>query len=323
MSRPKFTLLTCVAAVLLPFAATAQTYPSKPIRLLVPFAPGGTTDVIARLVGQKLTESLGQQIVIDNRPGANGNLGTEIAVKSPADGYTLVMSYDGTMAINPSIYKKLPFDPQKDLAPVASVAQVPLLMVVHPGVAATNVREFVALARASPGRINYSSAGHGSAGHLTGELFRARAGIDIVHVNYKGGGQAVQDLLGGQIQMLMTGLATVEGHLKGGKLRALAFTSAKRVPGAPDVPTLTESGYPGLEVLSWYGILAPAGTPQDIVRKLNADINRILQTPDVRERLTALGTEPTGGTPEQFAEVIKADTARWAKVVSDAGIRIE
>jgi len=301
----------------------AQNYPAKPIRLLVPFAPGGTTDVIARLVGQKLTEALGQQVVIDNRPGANGNLGTEIAVKSPADGYTLVMSYDGTMAINPSIYKKLPFDPQKDLAPVASVAQVPLLMVVHPGVPATNVREFVALARASPGRINYSSAGHGSTGHLTGELLKTRAGIDIVHVNYKGGGQAVQDLLGGQIQMLMTGLATVEGHLKGGKLRALAFTSAKRVPGAPDVPTLAESGYPGLEVASWYGILAPAGTPQDIVRKLNADINRILQSPDVRERLTALGTEPTGGTPEQFAETIKADTARWAKVVSDAGIRID
>ena len=181
----------------------------------------------------------------------------------------------------------------------------------------------LALARARPGRINYSSAGHGSTGHLTGELLKARAGIDIVHVNYKGGGQAVQDLLGGQIQMLMTGLATVEGHLKGGKLRALAFTSSKRVPGAPDVPTLTESGYPGLEVLSWYGVLAPAGTPQDIVRKLNADINRILQAPDVRERLTALGTEPTGGTPEQFAETIKADTARWAKVVQDAGIRID
>jgi tripartite-type tricarboxylate transporter receptor subunit TctC len=323
MSRPKFTLLTCVAAVLLPFAATAQTYPSKPIRLLVPFAPGGTTDVIARLVGQKLSEALGQPFVIDNRPGANGNLGTELAVKSPADGYTLVMSYDGTLAINPSIYRKLPFDPQRDLAPVASVAQVPLLMVVHPGVAATNIREFVALAKASPGRVNYSSAGHGSSGHLTGELFRARAGIDIVHVNYKGGGQAVQDLLGGQIQMLMTGLATVEGHLKGGKLRALAFTSARRVPGAHDVPTLAESGYPGLEVLSWYGVLAPAGTPQNIVRKLNADINRILQSPDVRERLTALGTEPTGGTPEQFAETIKTDTARWAKVVSDAGIRIE
>jgi tripartite-type tricarboxylate transporter receptor subunit TctC len=315
--------LIAVAAALLPFAAAAQIYPSKPVRLIVPFAAGGTTDVLARLVGQKLSEALGQQVLIDNRPGANGNLGTELAVKSPADGYTLVMSYDGTMAINPSIYKNIPFDPQKDLAPVASVAQVPLLMVVHPGVAANNLAEFVALAKASPGRINYSSAGHGSSGHLTGELFRARAGIDLVHVNYKGGGQAVQDLLGGQIQMVMTGLATVEGHLKGGKLRALAFTSSKRVPGAPDVPTFAESGYPGLVVFSWYGILAPAGTPQDIVRKLNTDINRILQAPDVRERLTALGTEPTGGTPEQFAETIKADTARWAKVVADANIRID
>ena len=320
---PTLRLAALCAALLLPFGAGAQTYPSKPVRLLVPFAAGGTTDVIARLMGQKLSEALGQQFLIDNRPGANGNLGTEMAVKSPADGYTLVMSYDGTIAINPSMYKKLPFDPQKDLAPIASVAQVPLLMVVHPGVAAKNVAEFIALAKASPGRINYSSAGHGSTGHLTGELLKARAGIDIVHVNYKGGGQAVQDLLGGQIQMLMTGLATVEGHLKGGKLRALAFTSSKRVPGAPDVPTLAESGYPGLEVASWYGILAPAGTPQDIVRKLNAEINRIVQSAEVRERLTVLGTEPTGGTPEQFAETIKADTARWAKVVSDAGIRIE
>jgi tripartite-type tricarboxylate transporter receptor subunit TctC len=317
----RYTLLAL--ALLLPVAVLAQGYPSKPVRLLVPFSAGGTTDVIARLIGQKLGDALGQQFVIDNRPGANGNLGTEMAVKAPADGYTLVMSYDGTIAINPSMYKKLPFDPQKDLVPIASVAQVPLIMVVHPGVAAKNVAEFIALAKASPGRINYSSAGHGSTGHLTGELLKARAGIDIVHVNYKGGGQAVQDLLGGQIQMLMTGLATVEGHLKGGKLRALAFTASKRVPGAPDVPTLAESGYPGLEVASWYGILAPAGTPQDIVRKLNADINRILQAPDVRERLTTLGTEPTGGTPEQFAETIKTDTARWAKVVSDAGIRIE
>jgi len=307
----------------MPLIVMAQGYPSKPVRLIVPFAAGGTTDVLARLMGQKLSEALRQQFVIDNRPGANGNLGTEMAVKAPADGYTLVMSYDGTMAINPSTYKKLPFDPQKDLAPVASVAQVPLIMVVHPGVPARSVIEFVAYAKANPGRINYSSAGQGSSGHLTGELFRARAGIDIVHINYKGGGQAVQDLLGGQIQMLMTGLATVEGHLKGGKLRALAFTSGRRMPGAPEVPTFEESGYPGLEVYSWYGILAPAGTPQDIVRKLNADINRILQAPDVRERLSALGTEPTGGRPEQFAETIRADTARWAKVVLDAGIRIE
>jgi tripartite-type tricarboxylate transporter receptor subunit TctC len=181
----------------------------------------------------------------------------------------------------------------------------------------------VALAKASPGRINYSSAGNGSTGHLTGELFKGRAGIDMVHVSYKGGGQAVQDLLGGQIQMVVTALPTVEGHLKGGKLRALAFTSAKRVPGAPEVPTLVESGFPGFEVLSWYGILAPAGTPPDIVRKLNAEINRLLDMPDVRERLTTLGAEPTGGTPEQFAATIRTDTARWAKVVKEAAIRID
>ena len=316
-------ILLSVLPALLVSPARAQAYPSKPVRLIVPFAPGGTTDVLARLVAQKLAEAIGQQFVIENKPGAGGNIGTELAAKSPADGYTLVMSFDGTMAINPNTYAKMPYDAQKDLAPVANVAQVPLLMVVHPGVPARTVAEFVALAKASPGRINYSSAGHGSTGHLMGELFRSRAGIDLVHVSYKGGGQAVQDLLGGQIQMLVTALPTVEGHLKGGKLRALAFSSARRVPGAPDVPTLAESGYPGLEVLSWYGILAPAGTPLEIVRRLNAEINRILQAPEIRDRLAALGAEPTGGSPEQFGQVIRADTLRWAKVVADAGIRIE
>jgi tripartite-type tricarboxylate transporter receptor subunit TctC len=315
--------LLAAAAALLPLAAAAQSYPSKPVRLIVPFAPGGATDVIARLAGQKLTDALGQQFVIDNRPGVNGNIGTEMAVKAAPDGYTLVMSYDGTLAINPSVYRKMPFDPQKDLVPVASVAQLPLLMVVNSDFAPKNVAEFVAYAKANPGKVNFSGAGYGSAGHLAAELFRARAGIDIVHVNYKGGGQAVQDLLGGQIQMLMTGLTTVEGHVKGGKLRALAFTSGKRMPGAPEVPTFAESGYPGLVSYTWYGILAPVGTPPDIVKKLNAEINRILQAPDVRERLTALGTEPTGGTPEKFAETIKSDTARWAKVVGDAGIHID
>jgi tripartite-type tricarboxylate transporter receptor subunit TctC len=307
----------------MPITGSAQGYPAKPVRLIVPFAPGGTTDVLARLVGQELGEALGQQFVVENRPGAGGNIGTEAAVRSAPDGYTLVMSFDGTMAINPSTYSKLAFDPQRDLAPVANVAQVPLLFVVHPGVAARTIGEFVALAKASPGRINYSSAGNGSTGHLTGELFKARAGIDMVHVSYKGGGQAVQDLLGGQIQMVVTALPTVEGHLKGGKLRALAFTSAQRVPGAPDVPTLAESGYAGFEVVSWYGILAPAGTPQEIVRRLNAEINRILRLPAVRDRLAALGAEPTGGTPEQFAETIRTDTARWAQVVRAAGIRID
>ncbi|MBM3367632.1 MAG: tripartite tricarboxylate transporter substrate binding protein [Betaproteobacteria bacterium] len=308
---------------LLPFAAAAQTYPSKPIRVVIPFGPGGATDVIARLVGQKVSEQLGLPIVFDNRPGANGNIGTEAAAKAPADGYTLVMSYDGTMAINPSVYRKMPFDPLKDLAPVASVAQLPLLMVVHPSVPAKSVAEFVALAKSRPGAINYSSAGYGSAGHLAAELFRGRAGIDLVHVNYKGGGQAVQDLVGGQIQMVMTGLTTVEGHLKGGKLRALAFTSPKRMAGAPEVPTFDESGFAGLVVQSWYGILAPAGTPADIVGRLNGEINKAIQALEVRARLAALGTEPTGGSAAEFGATIRADIARWAKVVEAAGIKID
>jgi tripartite-type tricarboxylate transporter receptor subunit TctC len=315
--------LVLVLGLFLCSAAFGQTYPAKPVRLLVPFAPGGTTDVLARLVGQKLSEALGQQFVVENRPGAGGNIGTELAAKAPADGYTLVMSFDGTMAINPNVYRKLPFDPQKDLAPVANVAQVPLLIVVHPGIAAASVADFVALAKANPARVNYSSAGHGSTGHLAGELFSRRAGISMVHVSYKGGGQAVQDLLGGQIQMVVTALPTVEGHLKAGKLRALGFTAAQRVAGAPDVPTLTESGYADLQVLSWYGLLAPAGTPPEAVRRLNAEVNAMLRTPDMRARLASLGAEPTGGTPEQFAETIRADTARWAKVVADAGIRID
>ncbi|MGQ0512568.1 MAG: Bug family tripartite tricarboxylate transporter substrate binding protein [Betaproteobacteria bacterium] len=308
---------------LLPLAAAAQTWPSKPIRLVIPFGPGGATDVIARLVGQKVSEQLGQPIVFDNRPGANGNIGTEAAVKSPADGYTLVMSYDGTMAINPSVYRKMPFDPVKDLAPVASVAQLPLLMVVHPSVPAKNVAEFVAFAKSRPGAVNYSSAGYGSAGHLAAELFRGRAGIDMVHVNYKGGGQAVLDLVGGQIQMVMTGLTTVEGHLKGGKLRALAFTSPRRMSGAPEVPTFDESGFPGLVVQSWYGILAPAGTPADIVGRLNGEINKAIQAPEVRARLASLGTDPTGGSAAEFGATIRADIARWAKVVETAGIKID
>jgi tripartite-type tricarboxylate transporter receptor subunit TctC len=321
-------MLRCALRSALVFAlacslAYGQAYPSKPVRLLVPFSAGGTTDVLARLVGQKLAESLGQQVIIDNRPGANGNLGTEMVAKAPADGYTIALIFDGTIAINPAVYRKLPFDPQKDLAPIGNVAQLPLIMVVHPGVPARNLAEFVAHAKANPGRINYSSAGPGSTGHLTGELLKVRAGIDLVHISYKGGGQAVQDLLGGQIQMLLTGFPTAEGHLKGGKLRALAFSSAQRVATAPEVPTFAESGYPGFVVASWYGLFAPAGTPREIVRRLNADLNRILQAADVRERLSTLGVEPTGGTPEQFAETIKVDTARWAKVVSDAGIRID
>lgn len=303
--------------------AHAQSYPTKPIRMIVPFAPGGTTDVIARIIGQKLSEALGQQVVNDNRPGANGNIGTELAARAPADGYTLVMSFDGTIAINPHVYKKLGFDPQKDLAPVVTVAQVPLIIVVHPSLGVSSIKELTARAKANPGRINYSSAGPGSTGHLTGELLKARANVDMVHVAYKGGGQALTDLLGGQIQMLVTALPTVEPFIRQGKLKALAFSSGKRVPGLPEVPTLSESGLTGIEVSSWYGILAPARTPPDVIRRLNGEIVKILAQKEVRDRFTALGTELVGDTPEQFSALIKADTVRWAKVVKDANIRID
>jgi tripartite-type tricarboxylate transporter receptor subunit TctC len=304
-------------------AHAQQPYPSKPIRLVVPFAAGGTTDVLARTVGQKLANALGQQVLIDNRPGANGNIGTDLVAKAEGDGYTLVMSFDGTIAINPHVYRKLPFDPQKDLVAVASVARVPLLIVVHAEAPAGSIGEFIALARDKPGAVNYSSAGYGSTGHLTGELLKARAGIDMVHVNYKGGGQAVQDLLGGRIQMLVTGLPTVEGHIAGKRLRPLAFTSTRRVSRLPAVPTLAEAGFPGFEVASWYGIFAPAATPRDLVRTLNAAIGKLLAQADLQEYLASIGTEPMGGTPEQFAETVKADTARWATVVKEANIQLD
>jgi tripartite-type tricarboxylate transporter receptor subunit TctC len=312
-----------MAAVFAPGYGYAQNYPTKPIRMIVPFAPGGTTDVIARIIGQKLSDNLGQQVVIDNRPGANGNIGTEMAAKAPADGYTLVMSFDGTMAINPLVYRNLGFDPQKDLAPVVTVAQVPLLIVVHPSLGVSSIKELVALAKAQPARVNYSSAGHGSTGHLTGELLKTRANIEMVHVSYKGGGQALTDLLGGQIHMLVTALPTVEPFLRQGKLKALAFSSAKRVPGLPEVPTIAESGLAGFDVSSWYGILAPAATPKDIIRRLNSEIVKILAQKEVRDRFTVLGTALVGDTPEQFASVIKADTVRWANVVKDANIRLD
>jgi tripartite-type tricarboxylate transporter receptor subunit TctC len=325
MSRLKFIGFAVVFCALLSGCvdARAQAFPSKPLRLIVPFAPGGTTDVLARIIAQKLSTSMGQSVIVDNRPGANGNIGTDVAAKSPGDGYTLVMSFDGTMAINPNIYKNMPFDPKKDLAPVANIAQVPLLIVVHPSLKANTIEEFIALVKASPGRINYSSAGHGSTGHLTGELLKARANIDMTHIPYKGGGQAMQDVLAGEIQMLITALPTAEPYLAGGRLRALAFTSAMRVARLPNVPTLAQSGFPGFDVTSWYGILAPASTPPDLVRKLNGEIVDALAQKDIQDRFSALGIEPVGGSPAQFAATINADMARWATVVKKAGIHIE
>lgn len=330
MNHPRRKAAQAIAAacLLAPFAARAQApsqaqaYPSKPIRLIIPFSAGGTTDVLGRIIAQHLSTVMGQQVVADNRSGANGNIGTDLAAKSPPDGYTMVMSFDGTITINPHTYKSLPFDPVHDLTPLINVGQAALVMVVHPSVKANTIEEFVALAKAANPPLFFSSAGTGSTGHVAGELFAARAGVRMTHVPYKGGAAALQDLLAGQIQMLVTALPTVESLIAGGKLRALAVTSDKRLRSLPNVPTLGEL-YPGYQVSSWYGLFAPAGTPDAIVQKLNTDLGKVLAQKDVRDRFEGLGVEVIGGSTQQFAATIKADTAKWGKVVKDAGIRIE
>ena len=301
----------------------AQDYPSKPVRFVVPFAPGGTTDVLARLVGEKLSASLGQQFVVDNKPGAGGNVGTAQVAKAEPDGYTLLMGTVGTHAINASIYPSLPYDPVQDFAPVTLVATVPNVLVVNPEVPANSVAELIALAKEKPGELNFASSGNGSSIHLSGELFKAMTGVDIVHVPYKGSGPAVVDLLGGQVQMMFDNLPSSAPQIKAGKLRPLGVTSKERSPTLPDVPTIAEAGVPGYEALSWFGVLVPAGTPDAIVAKLQNEIAKALADPAMRERFAELGAVPVGGTSAEFADLITAETAKWAKVVQDAGIKLE
>lgn len=305
-------------------AGAAQVqYPTKPIRLIVPFPPGGTTDVVARVIAQKLTENWSQQVVVDNRPGAGGIIGTELAAKAPADGYTLLLGSITTHAVNPSLYKKLPFDPLRDFAPVSLAVSTPQVLVVHPSVAAKSVKELIALAKAKPGQLNYASAGTGTSPHLTFELFKSMAGVDLVHVPYKGTGPAITDLIGGQVQTMITGVVALYPHIKAGKLRALGATSAKRVAALPDVPTIAESGVPGFDVASWFGVFAPAGTPKPIVARLNAEIVKILAVPELRRKLAGQGADPATNTPEQFAAYVKSELARWSKVVKDTGARAD
>jgi tripartite-type tricarboxylate transporter receptor subunit TctC len=319
-------LAAALALVLSPArsrAAQVQGYPVKPVRLIVPFAAGGTTDVLARLVAERLPAVLGEQVVVDNRPGANGNIGSEIAARAPADGYTLVLGFDGTMAINPSTYGHLPFDPLKDFVPIVTLARVPLLIVVPAAFSPGDLAALIAWAHSHPGALNYSSAGPGSTGHLAGELLSSRAGIRMTHIAYKGGSQAVQDLLAGELQMVVTALPTVEQHVRAGRLRAIAWTSGARVPALAQVPTVAEAGFAGFDVSSWYGLLAPSGTPPDIVKRLNRDIVRLLADPALIERLARLGTEPVGDSPERFAATLRADTRRWAALVAKAQIHLE
>ena len=316
--------LAATLAILAPHAArAADAYPAKPVRFVVAFPPGGGTDIIARAIAQKLAERIAQQVVVDNRPGAGGNIGTDIVAKSAPDGYTMLMGSAGPLAINASLFGKMPFDPIKDLAPVTLAASTPNVLVVHPSLRAATVKELIALAKARSGEINFASSGHGTPAHLAGELFNSMAGVKMVHVPYKGAAPALADLLGGQVQLMFSTMPPALPHVKDGKLRALAVTSAKRSPAAPDIPTLDEIALPGFEANTWHGVVVPAGTPATIVARLNREIVAILHLPDVVERFSSQGAEALGSTPEEFAAYIRSETLKWAKVVRDSGAKAE
>jgi tripartite-type tricarboxylate transporter receptor subunit TctC len=302
--------------------AACQTYPAKTIRVVVPLAAGGPGDLFARAIGQKLSEIVGQPVVIDNRPGANTNLGNEAVAKAAPDGYTLLATAS-TLTINPSLYAHLSYDPIKDFAPITLVATTPLVLVVHPSLTVKSVRELIGLARSRPGQVLYGSAGNGSTLHLAGEMFNSMAGVKLMHVPYKGVTNAFSDLLGGQISLMFPGAPIALPQAKAGKLRALGTTGAKRTPAAPELPTIAEAGLPGYEVSVWYGILAPAGTPAAVINRLNTEIVRVVQLPDMKERWAALGAEPSHSAPEQFAAFLKKDLGKWAKVVRDSGAKID
>lgn len=314
-------LTTAVLGVSLSAHSLAQAYPVKPIRVIVPFSPGGSTDIVPRIIAHKLSDTLGQQVVVDNRPGAAGLIGTELGVRAAPDGYTLVMGHVGTLAMNPTLYTKLPYDPIKDFAPVALTAMFPNGLVVHPSFPAKSVKEFLAIARAKPKHILYGSAGSGSSNHLGVVYLELLAKVSLTHVPYKGGSAAIIDLVAGQITMMMPGMPALMPHLKIGRLRLLGVSSAKRISMLPEVPTIAEAGVPGYDVTTWQGMLAPAATPRDIVARLNAEILKVLQQPDVKERLAAEGAEPGRMKPEQFAAHIKSEIARWAPVIKASGAR--
>jgi tripartite-type tricarboxylate transporter receptor subunit TctC len=302
---------------------SAQQYPNRAIRFVVPYAPGGSTDIVARILAQKLSDAMGQQVVVDNRPGAGGSIGADVVAKSPPDGYTMVTAVTGIMAINQFLYRKLPFDPEKDLAPVTQVGSLPLILVVHPSLPAKNVREFIAIAKAKPGQLNYGSSGVGTATHMTTELFKSMAGVDLVHIPYKGSGQVMGDVIGGQLALIFDQIVSSLPHVQGGKLRMLAITSAKRFPSLPDLPTIAEAGVPGYESISWAGVAVPAGTPKEIIARLHAEIVKVLATSEIRERFLRDGIETVGSTPEQFTEHIRRERIKWAKVVRDSGAKAE
>jgi tripartite-type tricarboxylate transporter receptor subunit TctC len=315
-------LLTFLALAIAPFAHAQDDYPNRTVRIIVPFAPGGSTDVVARILADKLGTELKQSFVVENRSGAGGNIGADAVAKASPDGYTLLMGTTGVLAINKYLYKEMSFDPERDLVPVSYTSLITNILVVNPQVPAKTVSELVALARAKPGSLTFASSGAGSSTHLSAELFKSMAGVDILHVPYKGSSQAITDLMGGQVTMLFDNAPSSIPFVEQGKLRALAVTSTKRLPNLPDVPTLDEAGVKGYESLSWSGIMAPAGTPKRVIDKLNAAIEKILRDPDVKQRFASLGVEPVGGPPEAFSRHIRAESEKWARVVKTANITL-
>jgi tripartite-type tricarboxylate transporter receptor subunit TctC len=325
MNRVRCSAIVSLSAALVglpPCDAFAQAYPTKVIRMIVPYPAGGTTDIIARPIAQRLSQTLGQQVIVDNRAGAGGTLGADVAAKAPADGYTVfVGAVHHTIAT--SLYKKLPYRFERDFTPLTVTAFVPNVVIVHPSVPATSVKELIELAKAKKGQLNFGSAGSGTTHHLSGELFKSMAGVDILHVPYKGGAPMMNDLLGGQVSLAFETQPSALPHIKAGKVRALAVTTAKRSSALPDVPTVAEAGLPGYEATTWYGLLVRSGTPKEIVARLYGETIKALETPELKERLTQLGAQPGGITQEEFAALIKADTEKWAKVVKESGATVE
>jgi tripartite-type tricarboxylate transporter receptor subunit TctC len=316
-------LFVCALLVLVLPALQAADYPEKPIRLIIPYTPGGTADMLARTLGQKLTESLGQQIIVDNRPGAGGNIGADIAAKAAPDGYTLVMGTVATHAINPSLYPNMPFNAEKDFAPIVLLGTLPNLLVVNPSLPVKNVKELIALAKAKPGELAFGSAGNGTSQHLSGELFKKMTGEDMIHVPYKGSAPAVLDLIGGQVQLMFDNLPSSLPQVKAGKLRALAVTGPRRSPALPDLPTLAESGLSGFSITSWFALYAPAGTPARILARLNKEAAKAIATKELRQQWLDQGIEPAGGTPEQLAEFRRIEAPKWEKIIRESGARVD
>jgi tripartite-type tricarboxylate transporter receptor subunit TctC len=304
-------------------ATFAQTWPTKPVKWIVPFAPGGTTDILARTISEKLTVALGQPVIVENKPGAGGGVGADFTAKSPPDGYTIMGGTISTHAINASLYKSLPYDPVKDFVPITMIVRLPNLLVVNPEIPAKNVTELITLLKANPGKYSFASSGNGTSQHLSGELFKSIAGVDMQHIPYKGSPPALQDVVAGQVAMTFDNITTAWPLAKAGKLRALAVTTAKRSAIAPEIPTLSESGLTGYEVGSWQGVFAPAGTPPAIVARLNAEIVKIINMPEVKEKLIALGAEPVGNSSEEFGAIVKSEVGKWAEVVKKSGAKVD